>query len=235
MDSTRLLFRLIGREFDGEIPIDNTTPITLSPKALHPDTTCLMERTLALDIDLYSDAVEMFGRQAAKNNVATYHYNKPERKFGSLSSGDESHLTSAASAFTDCGGALWVASPKKNGTGEWLGYDFGSEVFCRTVCVQLPRNNDEEILLQIEASSDGFFNEIFELNKFAARSDGKSRLFKFKAQSAMRYWRVRCIQKKGDRPLAICYLKFNATTDASSRDLSEVENTARKSRLLFQR
>jgi hypothetical protein len=233
-DSTRILFDLLGREYRGSVPRDNVTEVTLSVRDLHPDTLSLMRRMLALDINLYEDAVEMFGRAAADNGLPPFHYEKPDIQLGFVSSGDDSHLTSAASAFGDQPDAVWVAAPQAPQEGDWLGFDFGEDTICSSICLQLPHVDGEEILLQLEASSDDFRHEDVTIGKLRVKYDGSSRAFRLNTPIAKRMWRVRCLQKQSDKPLAVCYLKFNATDKESPRDLTAVAQTIRRSRMLTQ-
>lgn len=232
-DSARLLFDLLGHDYQGSVPRDNVTEVTLSLRDLHPDTLSLMRRTLALDIDLYEDAVEMFGRVAADNDLPRYHYEKPSIQPGYISSGDESHLTSAASAFSNRRDAVWVAAPQMQSKDDWLGFEFDADTECRSVCLQLPYGDEADATLQVEASSDNFRHEIVPLETVSTKRDGEIRRFDLNTPIAKRAWRVRCLQKQDRQPLAISYLRFNEASDEGPRDLNAVGRTMHQSRLLL--
>jgi hypothetical protein len=226
-DSVRMLFSFLGREDFHSPTADNVTEVTLPMSSVHPHTLDLLRRLLSMDLELYGQAVETFNRRAAKNGLRAYEWRPDPLAFpAAFSSGDHSHLASAASAISDGLDGLWISHNIDAAHGEWIGVDFGQPTACDCVSVQLPpATGGGETTFHVEVAENDRFEGHSTLLGFALLSDGLLRSLPLPEGFQGRFWRLRCIQKPTQAPLEVAYLNFGpapAERPPSPRDLGAV-------------
>ena len=222
-DSIRLIFRLLGEEFNGSPPRDNETNITLRREQIHPDTLAVLRRSTQLDQKLYAEAARIFSGYATHASLPPFTYQAeviPEVL--PMSSGDYCQYTSAEAALSSREDGIWMSS-SENGDGAWLGMDLGHASDLETLSIQLPKDHAPELNhFALEVSNDAFRNHIVNLAHLQVPDNGETHVLKITDGQGFRYLRLRCTHKHKPAPLQIAFLGINRSANETIRNMNAV-------------
>jgi hypothetical protein len=218
--SYQRVLRLLGRSRAAPTLHLNRTP-PLDRSKLPASTLRILAQRNEVDIELYNHVCRQLNveREAAGLSPLALTELVVE---GPFSSGDYFPEMSSDAAFQARGDTCWLSSSViLNLNEEYIGYDFGPgrERPVAQIKVHPIGPADFTIELALEASDDGFVDDVRRVMTFELSADDECHQFETGAENLMaRAWRVRRLSHHDGHPLAFAGLSFCETQPIFNKD-----------------
>jgi hypothetical protein len=207
--------------------INRTPEVPLSK--IHPATIEAIKFRNRLDIRIYNQVCHGHNEERCRTQLPLLEY-CPEFDGGAFSSGDYHPDLSAMAAFDDAADTAWLPCTLLYDVAEpYLGYDFGAghSQSLDSISIQVIGPAHVRLPVALEASDDGFFDDIRPVAKFSIpANDHLHRVRIIQRHLPARMWRIRFLDGAFDREgIAVAALSFGDKQPVRAKDGDLVRNT----------
>jgi hypothetical protein len=207
--------------------INRTPEVPLS--RIHPATIEAIKFRNRLDIRIYNQVCREHNEERRRTQLPLLEY-CPEFDGGAFSSGDYHPDLSAIAAFDDAADTAWLPCTLLYDVAEpYLGYDFGAghSQSLDSISIQAIGPAHVRLTVALEASDDGFVDDIRPVAKFSIPADDRlHRVRIIQRHLPARMWRIRLLDGALDREgIAVAALSFGDKQPVRAKDGDLVRNT----------